>query len=168
MKIIQKLVILVLINLTVLLSPIKAGELNQSISYSDLIDQYRDIIKIEMVKNKIAGISIALVSENEVIWNESFGYENLEDSIKATGKSIYGIGSVTKVFTASAILQQVENGTFKLDEPISKYAPELSIKHLPGNEGQITLRMLLSHHAGFPSDLLGLNIGKENYKSVVN
>jgi CubicO group peptidase (beta-lactamase class C family) len=138
------------------------------VDYSSLIKEYRELIKTEMTKNNIVGMSIALVDKDGIIWAEGFGYENLADSIKATENSLYCIGSVTKLFTSAAIIQLAENKKLDIDKPVGDYVPELKIKSLYGSIDDITTRSILTHHSGFPSDLLGVNSDRESYKNVVN
>ena len=137
------------------------------IDYTPLIREYRELIKTEMSKNNIAGLSIALVDKNGIIWTEGFGYENIRDSVKATEKSVYCIGSITKLFTAAALMQLAEKNNLNIDDPVRKYVPELKIKSLYGSIDSITTRLLITHHSGFPSDLMGVNSEKESYKNVV-
>jgi len=140
----------------------------KSIDYSSLINEYRELIKTEMPKNNIVGMSIALTDKNGLIWAEGYGYENLTDSLKANANTLYGIGSITKLFTASAIMQLAEQHKLDIDKPVTLYVPEFKMKSLYGNIDGITTRNLLSHHSGFPSDLMGLNAETENYKNVVS
>lgn len=136
--------------------------------YSSLIKEYRELVKAEMSKNNIVGLSLALVDKNGVIWEEGFGYDNLKDSIKSTENSLYCIGSVTKLFTATALMQLAENKKLDIDRPVTKYVPELKIKSLYGSIDSITTRLIMTHHSGLPSDMMGENSAKESYKNVVN
>ena len=138
-----------------------------SLDYSGLINEYRELLKTEMPKNNIVGLSIALVDKDGIIWAEGFGYENLKDSVKATENTIYGIGSVTKLFTSTAIMQLAEKNIIDIDKPVMNYVPEFKIKSMVGRSDAITTRMILTHHSGLPSDLLGLNSDRESYKNVV-
>jgi CubicO group peptidase (beta-lactamase class C family) len=139
----------------------------QPVDYSSLIEEYRQLLKTEMPKNNIVGLSIALVDKNGIVWAEGFGYENLKDSIRATENSLYCIGSITKLFTGTAIMQLAENNKIDIDKPVTNYVPELKMKSLHGSINSITTRLILTHHSGFPSDLLGVNSDKESYKNVV-
>ena len=144
------------------------AQMPATVDYSSLIKEYRDLIKTEMPKNNIVGMSIALVDKDGIIWAEGFGYENLRDSVKATENSVYCIGSVTKLFTSAAIMQLAENKKLDIDKPVTEYVPELKIKSLYGSIDAITTRSILTHHSGFPSDLLGVNSDSESYKNVVS
>jgi len=141
---------------------------SESIRYKLLIDEYKELIKSEMQKNNIAGLSIALVDKDGMIWSEGFGYENLKDSVKATDNTLYCIGSITKLFTATALMQLAEKGKLDIDKPVTWYVPELKIKSLYGSIDNITTRLILTHHSGFPSDMMGVNSERESYKNVVN
>lgn len=77
----------------------------------------------KMSENKMLGISIALVEDGEVVYSRGFGFRNLENGAPATSRTVYGIGSITKSFTALAIMQLVEKGLISLDDPVEKYIP---------------------------------------------
>jgi CubicO group peptidase (beta-lactamase class C family) len=139
----------------------------QSPDYGDLIKEYRNLLTSEIAKNNIAGLSIALVDKNGIIWSEGFGYDNIKDSIKATENSIYCIGSITKLFTGTAIMQLAESKKIDIDKPVTTYIPELKIKSLYGSIDSITTRLIMTHNSGFPSDLMGLSSGHESHKNVV-
>ena len=100
-----------------------------------------------MTRNKIPGMSLCLVRDGKMVYAKGFGLRNLESRLPATPKTLYGIGSCTKSFTALSIIQLVEKGKISLDDPVSKYAP-LKIG-IPNKE--ITIHHLLSHSSGIPS-----------------
>jgi CubicO group peptidase (beta-lactamase class C family) len=83
-----------------------------------------------------------LISERgKIIYEKSFGYANAENKTPFTENTIFLIGSVAKTFTATALLKLRERGELNLDDPVTKYLPELSYKN-------ITLRHLLTHTSG--------------------
>lgn len=85
-----------------------------------------------------------LISEKgKIIYEKSFGFANYENAVPLTENTIFPIGSITKTFTAVAILKLEEQGRLKLDEAITKYLPDLPYKNM-------TLRHLLSHTSGLP------------------
>lgn len=93
-------------------------------------------------------ISIAVVYKNQIIWSKAFGYADPKGKTNADTSTIYRIASLTKPFTAMAMMQLVEKGILKLDDPVEKYLPE--IKKLKGyNEAnKITFFQLATHTAG--------------------
>lgn len=120
-----------------------------------------------MKKHKVTGLSIALVDDQKIVWSEGFGYADKENDVKATDRTVYRVGSVSKLFTAIATMQSVENGLVHIDSAYTKYVPEFSIKSR--YEDVITPRSLMTHHSGLPGDLLHglLSDSAAHYSSIV-
>ncbi len=112
------------------------------------------LIPREMSRAEVPGLSIALVDDQHVLWSQSFGYADAERRIPATEQTIYGIGSVTKLFTATAVMQLAEQGRIDLDAPLTRYVPEFSMRARFAAAAPITPRNLLTHHSGLPGDYL--------------
>lgn len=89
------------------------------------------------------GCAIAVAKDGQTIVDKAYGSADLEHGIANTPATIFEAGSVSKQFTAAAILLLVENGKLKLDDDVRRYIPELSPK-LP----RITIDHLLSHTSG--------------------
>ena len=117
-----------------------------------------------MQANSIPGITIAFVDANsDFTWAHGFGYADIEQGILVTEYTLFGIGSISKIFTAIAVMQLVEQGLIDLDEPIVTYLPEFSILPHPvrgGNYQNITTRMLLNHTSGIPRDYWGVDVNE--------
>jgi CubicO group peptidase (beta-lactamase class C family) len=91
---------------------------------------------------------VVLVSDaGRVIYSKGFGYSNFELKVPNTPATRFRIGSVTMPFTAVLVLQQVDKGKIKLDEPISTYLPS----YRKDIGGKVTVRHLLTHMSGIPS-----------------
>ena len=106
----------------------------------------------EMEKNKVTGLSVALVDDKGLIWAQGFGYADKENNIPATPQTVYRVASISKLLTATAIMQLAEQGRINIDESLTTYLPEFSIKtHFPGG-GRITPRNLMTHHSGLPAN----------------
>lgn len=103
-----------------------------------------------MRKHGIVGSSFMLVQDGQVIAQEFFGLANQEKQQPVDENTIYHWASITKTFTSIAIMQLRDRGLLKLDDPIIKYLPELKAVHNPfGQMGDITLKHLMTHSAGF-------------------
>ena len=101
-------------------------------------------------KNGIVGSSFMLLQDGQVIAQEFFGLANQEKQQPVDENTIYHWASITKTFTAIAIMQLRDRGLLKLDDPIIKYVPELSTVHNPfGQMSDITIKHLMTHSAGF-------------------
>ena len=80
----------------------------------------------EHAKNKhIPGIAYGIVVDNDLIVSGATGFINIEDSLIATSRSCFRIASMTKSFTAMAILMLRDDGKLSLDDPVEKYIPEM-------------------------------------------
>ncbi len=126
----------------------------EGIPHGDLsyLDQYMDwYFPRQMRKYDVPGVSVALVSDQGVLWMKAYGHADAEREIPATPRSVYQIGSISKVVTATAVMRLVERGVLDLDAPIQKVLPEFSIQSRWDGIPQPTLRELLSHHAGLPT-----------------
>jgi CubicO group peptidase (beta-lactamase class C family) len=96
---------------------------------------------------KIPAYSAAIVKDQKVIWAKGFGYADLENKIPATEHTAYHLASLTKTFGSTILLQLVQEGKVKLDDPVSKYGITLE------SEGVIRVRHLFSHTSeGVPGE----------------
>jgi CubicO group peptidase (beta-lactamase class C family) len=110
------------------------------------------MIDREMSQEEITGISIALVDDQRVIWQQGFGYADLENGVPATPTTVYRAGSIAKVFTAAAAMQLAEQGKLAIDQPLAAALPEFSIKTRFPKAGPVTPRNIMTHHSGLPSN----------------
>ena len=102
--------------------------------------------------DKVPGISVGLTYKGKLVYKAGYGYAKLNPKIKATPDTCYRIGSISKTFTSIAILQLVENGKLKLDDPIERYLPWVKIRNGKITSKNITIRQLLSHTGGIWRD----------------
>lgn len=108
------------------------------------------MIEHEMDDADVTGLSIALVDDQQVVWEQGFGYADKQEKIKATPDTLYHLGSIAKVFTATAAMQLAERGKLDIDQPLRRYLPEFSIKSRVGSIDRITPRNIMTHHSGLP------------------
>ena len=88
---------------------------------------------------KIPALSVAVLKDQKVLWARGFGYADLENRIPATEHTTYHLASLTKTFASTIVMQLVQEGKVKLDDPVSKYGIALE------SEGVVRVRHLLSH-----------------------
>lgn len=89
------------------------------------------------------GISVAVAHKGRLVFSQGVGFADLENMIPANGSTAYNIGSVSKALAAVAVLQLVEKGKVRLDDPIQMYVPSFPDKGSP-----ITIRHILTHTSG--------------------
>lgn len=102
--------------------------------------------------DRIPGISVGIVHDQDLIWSDGFGFANLEDRIPATPRTKYSICSISKLFTSIALMQLRDEGLVRLDDPPSKHLPWFSIEQAYPNGPSITLESLLTHSSGLPRE----------------
>ena len=102
------------------------------------LDAYFQVLE---KNNKFMG-SVALSKNGELIYTKSIGYADLEHKIKATEKTKYRIGSITKSFTAVLIFKAIEKKKLDLNETIDTWFPTIT------NSNKITIKHLLTHRSG--------------------
>jgi CubicO group peptidase (beta-lactamase class C family) len=113
-----------------------------------LDDEVVPLIKKDMARFDIPGLSVAVLAEGEIVWEKGFGFRDRECNLPANPETVYRVGSISKLFNAVAIMQQVEKGYVDLDEDILTYLPWLRFDNPFDKPAVVTLRHLLSHKAG--------------------
>lgn len=96
-------------------------------------------------------LSIAIVLDQKTVFSQAFGYADVDKKIPATTKTIYRVGSITKLFAATMLMQLAERGKASLSDPLIKYLPAYKPKY-PTNAGPTTLRQLATHTSGLHVD----------------
>jgi len=114
-------------------------------AHADNID---DLVDTTMNAHQIPGMAVAVIKDNQVIKEQAYGYANLELKVPVTLDTSFALASMTKVFTASAIMTLVQDGKINLDDTITKYLPQL-----PTKWSNITVRQCLSHTSGLPDEI---------------
>ncbi|REE87476.1 CubicO group peptidase (beta-lactamase class C family) [Paenibacillus taihuensis] len=123
----------------------QALDLNEEGQLKKYVD---DFFKKEMETYHIPGAAITFVKDGKALFSEGYGYADLESKTKVDPKdTVFRIGSVTKTFTATAIMQLYEQGKVDLNADINQYLKGFQIN---GKNGKpVTIYNLLTHTAGF-------------------
>lgn len=116
-------------------------------SYDSAVDAF---VKEELQRQKIPGVSIAIVSDGKPTLVKGYGFANVEHQVPVKPETVFQSGSVGKQFTSMAVMLLVEEGKLTLDDKLVKHMP-----YIPAEWGGITIRHLLTHTAGlgdYPRD----------------
>jgi CubicO group peptidase (beta-lactamase class C family) len=105
-----------------------------------------EIVVKQMAQRHVPGVSIAVVRDGKVVTAKGYGLANVELEAPATADTVYQLASVTKQFTATAILLLVQDGKLSLDDKASA-----RLSNLPAAWANVTVRQLLSHTSGVPN-----------------
>ncbi len=137
--------------------------------YTYLKEYMNWYIKEQMEEHDIVGLSVALVDDQKIVWQKGFGYADRKNSVKATPKTRYWVGSITKLFTGMGVMKLVEEGKMDIDRPLKTYLPEFSINSRFGSTDAITPRNIMTHHSGLPGDWLDgmFSLNPTNYTEHV-
>jgi CubicO group peptidase (beta-lactamase class C family) len=106
-----------------------------------------DFLTDWLSEHRIPGAAVAVVADGETVYSEGYGARDLASNTPATAETLYGVASVTKSFTALAVLQQVERTELELADPITEYLDVYAELDDPP-----TIHELLCHSSGMPSD----------------
>ena len=110
---------------------------------NQLNEKFQDLVK----KDNIPSLAISIVKEGDVLFSKAYGYRNLDKKKEANLDTLYRIASCSKSFTAMGIMQLLDQGKLKLQDPIEKYLPNLILSK-PNNP--ITIHHLLNQTSGIP------------------
>jgi D-alanyl-D-alanine carboxypeptidase len=125
------------------------------VSFADRIDQ---CIKVEMQRERIPGLALAVLKDGKTLKAQGYGLANIELAVPATKDTVFEIGSITKQFTGTLILQLAEDNKLKLDDKVHRHLP-----NAPASWKAITLRHLLNHTSAITNynSLPGFEVSKK-------
>ena len=102
---------------------------------------------------RMPGMVMGVIIDGDLAWVKTAGVRDVDNKAPVTPDTVFRIASMTKSFTAMAILKLRDEGKLSLDDPAARYVPELANLPYPTNDSPaITIRHLLTHSEGFPED----------------
>lgn len=120
------------------------------------------LMPLQIEQSDIAGAVVAVVKDGQVLFSKGYGYADFEKRVPVSPElTLFRTGSVTKLFTWTAVMQLVEQGKADLDADVNTYL-DFKIPHTHGKP--VTLRNLLTHRGGFQETLK--NLGAQNRGTV--
>lgn len=127
--------------------PLNVDEIRNTMPIVDKL--YRDYAE----QNHFPAISYGVIARGELIYSGNVGVANVATKTPATSKTLFRIASMSKSFTAMAILKLRDEGKLSLHDPVAKYIPEMNkAGQLTRDAAPITVQNLLTMSAGFPED----------------
>jgi len=133
--------IALLLACAVVLAPSQRAQLN--------IEAFRTKIRKIVADGAAPSLPVAVARNGEIVWSEAFGFADREARVAATVETPYSIASLTKPFTATALMILEARQRLGLDDPLSRYLGTLERPGVSAS-GDVTLRRSLGHVAGFP------------------
>lgn len=154
---------IILLVLLVLLGGVAQGASSLT---SDAIVTARTEVWQSINAGRAASAAVAIMQDGQVIYVEGFGMADREQSIPVTADTIFNIGSISKVYVATAIMLLVDEGRVALDAPVTTYLPEFVMADPRYKE--ITVRMLLNHASGLPGTVFANSFGYAYNDQILN
>jgi CubicO group peptidase (beta-lactamase class C family) len=115
--------------------------------WAGAVEQARQIVRTSISENNLAGLSIAVGIDGEIVWTEGFGFADIEKGSPVTPSHRFRTGTASIVLTSAAIGLLLDEGRLKLDDEIQKYVPEFPVKQWP-----VTIRQVMGQVAGFRAE----------------
>src|SRR5437867_3668114 len=129
--------------ITVLISACANQILAQTQLSADLTEKIDKVATDTLARTGVPSASVAIVKDGQIAYVKAYGDAKLDPKTPATSAMRYSIGSISKQFTAAAILLLQEQGKLSLDDKVAKYVPDLT------RANEVTIRQLLSHTSGY-------------------
>lgn len=136
--------------LLLLPSTVTAADLAEHPEVAPRLELYATWTGEQMAYRHQPGVAIGIVHDDALVWARGFGVRDLASRLPVTPETVFRIGSVTKLLTATAVAQLWERGALRLDDPVAEHLPWLAER--AGAGGPITVRQLLTHTSGLPRE----------------
>jgi CubicO group peptidase (beta-lactamase class C family) len=133
-------------------TPLHTGKVSDP---ADLEAFFDGVINVQLESKHVAGAVVAVVVGDKLVFTKGYGYADVDTRRKVDPeKTMFRIASISKLFTWTAVMQQVEEGKLDLDHDINEYLKDVKIP--PTFDKPITLKNLLTHTPGFEDYVIGL------------
>ena len=103
--------------------------------------------------DRLPGLTAVIVHDQDVIWSGGFGFANVDSKLKAKASTVCSICSISKLFTAVAIMKLYDEGKLRLDDEINDLLPNYQLKQNFEESGPVNVRTLLTHSSGLPREV---------------
>lgn len=136
---------------------VKSPSINQS--FSEIVDS---IVKSKISEYQIPGIALGIVQQDSVVYAKGYGLVSIKEDLAVNQNTLFHTASISKLFTATAIMQLIKAHKITLDTKLVKVAPEINYKDV--RVKYITIKQLLNHTSGLP-DIKNYHWKKHNQLS---
>jgi D-alanyl-D-alanine carboxypeptidase len=141
-----------------MLFPVTQGIAGASALSTAEIAKIDTVVTSAMRLEHLSGVEIGIGRDGRILFAKGYGLRDRAQRLPTTATTVFPVGSITKSFTATAVMMLVQQGKVALDAPIGRYLP--SVPHA----GEVTVRELLDQRSGLPDYLLNAAL----YKSILN
>lgn len=110
---------------------------------------FAPLVKRLMARDRIPGVAVGVIERGRLVYARGFGHRDVETNRPVTPDTLFGIGSCSKAFTATALALLADEGRIALDQPVRTYLPDFALQD-PVASAMVTTRDLLTHRSGLP------------------
>jgi CubicO group peptidase (beta-lactamase class C family) len=135
--------------------PAAAATTGHEITESDVHAFLDGIVPMQLAREDIAGATVVVVKDGKVLFTKGYGFSNVKKKTPVTFDTVFRPGSISKLFTWTAVMQLVERGKLDLDKDVNEYL-DFQVPHT--FDKPVTLRNLMTHTAGFEETLKDLEV----------
>lgn len=128
-------------------APVQAGD-----DLSNELALVENWLAAQRAYDRVPGLSAAVVHDQELLWSGASGYADIESGRPARNDTIYGICSISKLFTGIAAMQLRDEKKLRLDDPVSSLLPWFNLEQAHAGSPAITVGSLLTHSGGLPRE----------------
>jgi CubicO group peptidase (beta-lactamase class C family) len=143
-----------LFSISYLFIPLSQVTAQDPAAYTTMGKELEDLISRKMESDNLVGVSAAFILDDSVIWKKGFGYADTEKGVRMTENTVLNIESVTKTFTALAIMQLLEQGKLDINQPLNAYLPQFRPRTRGEDLDRLTVRTVITHSSGIQTDIL--------------
>lgn len=115
----------------------------------DIADRW---IREQLAYHGIPGIAVAVVHDGETVWAAGYGSADVSTGLPVTPQTRFRLGSVSKLFTATAVLMLRDEGKLRLEDPVDRYLSWFAVQNRFDGNPRVTLEQLLTHTSGLPRE----------------
>jgi len=133
--------------LLVAVAPVQAGPIHADVL--QLIEKWLDA---QRAYDRVPGLSAAIVQDEDLLWSGASGFADTGAQQRAKSDTIYGICSISKLFTGIAVMQLRDAGKLDIHDPVQKYLPWFNVQQDHPDSPPITVAALLTHSSGIPRE----------------
>ena len=114
-----------------------------------LLPKLEGVVNRTLERERVPGAAIGIVRDQELVWSRGFGYADFATDRVPDADTLFRCGSITKTFTATAIMQLRDESKLAIDDPVASYIPEFgTVRARFSRPENVTIRRLLTHTSG--------------------
>ena len=146
------LLLAVFLSLVIIISTANAADDDAEKDLSNELALIESWLDGQRAYDRVPGLSAAIVHDQKLLWSGASGFADIEGKEPATADTIYGICSISKLFTGIAVMQLRDQGKVHLNDPVSELLPWFNLDQVHSGSPTITLEGMLTHSAGLPRE----------------